>query len=154
MFGGMTHISLRSLPGMRERSIRLGSAGKTFSYTAWKVCGGGPRTSTSWSASPTCMHSHIRYTAKYWCNQTCIRSRHLRVAKPRPGLTSHELLHTCIPNVQSTRGCMWLQVGWMTGPARLLNPIIKAHQFLVFTVASNLQRAVAHGLDNESSFYL
>lgn len=42
----------------------------------------------------------------------------------------------------------------MTGPARLLGPVIKAHQFLVFTVASSLQRAVAHGLDNEQDFYL
>ncbi|GLC43274.1 hypothetical protein PLESTB_001491600 [Pleodorina starrii] len=80
VFGGAKHISLRSLPGMAERCVRLGSAGKTFSFTAWKV-------------------------------------------------------------------------GWMTGPARLLNPIIKAHQFLVFTVPSSLQRAVAHGLDNESGFY-
>jgi aspartate/methionine/tyrosine aminotransferase len=31
------HISLRALPGMQERCIRLGSAGKTFSFTAWKV---------------------------------------------------------------------------------------------------------------------
>ena len=46
-----------------------------------------------------------------------------------------------------------LQVGWMTGPAPLLAPIIKAHQFLVFTVSSSLQRAVAHGLDNEMGFY-
>ena len=37
VFNGAKHISLRSLPGMRERSIRLGSAGKTFSFTAWKV---------------------------------------------------------------------------------------------------------------------
>ena len=34
---GSEHISLRSLPGMAERSIRIGSAGKTFSFTAWKV---------------------------------------------------------------------------------------------------------------------
>ncbi len=45
------------------------------------------------------------------------------------------------------------QVGWMTGPSRLLIPIVKAHQFLVFTVPSSLQRAVAHGLDKESDFY-
>ena len=32
------HISLRALPGMQERCTRLGSAGKTFSFTAWKVC--------------------------------------------------------------------------------------------------------------------
>uniref|UniRef100_A0A7S0RQZ7 Aminotransferase class I/classII large domain-containing protein n=1 Tax=Chlamydomonas leiostraca TaxID=1034604 RepID=A0A7S0RQZ7_9CHLO len=81
VFGGAQHVSLRSLPGMAERSVRLGSAGKTFSFTAWKV-------------------------------------------------------------------------GWVTGPARLLAPIIKAHSFLVFTVSSSLQRGVAHGLDHESSFYL
>jgi DNA-binding transcriptional MocR family regulator len=47
----------------------------------------------------------------------------------------------------------FLQVGWVTGPAALLAPITKAHQFLVFTVASNLQRAVAYGLDHEQAFY-
>ncbi len=31
------------------------------------------------------------------------------------------------------------QVGWMTGPSRLLLPVIKAHSFLVFTVPSSLQ---------------
>lgn len=41
----------------------------------------------------------------------------------------------------------------MTGPPALLGPIIKAHQFVVFTVASNLQHAVAFGLDNEGAFY-
>ncbi len=40
VFGGARHVSLRSLPGMAERAVRLGSAGKTFSFTAWKVgCG-------------------------------------------------------------------------------------------------------------------
>ena len=48
----------------------------------------------------------------------------------------------------------FVQVGWMTGPAHLLAPIIKAHQFVVFTVATNLQHAVAYGLDNEQQFYL
>ncbi len=37
VFEGSQHVSLRSLPGMQERSIRIGSAGKTFSFTAWKV---------------------------------------------------------------------------------------------------------------------
>jgi aspartate/methionine/tyrosine aminotransferase len=31
------HVSLASLPGMFPRCVRLGSAGKTFSFTAWKV---------------------------------------------------------------------------------------------------------------------
>ena len=31
------HVPLMSLPGMRERCLRVGSAGKTFSLTGWKV---------------------------------------------------------------------------------------------------------------------
>ncbi len=38
VFEGSEHVSLRSLPGMHDRCIRVGSAGKTFSLTAWKVC--------------------------------------------------------------------------------------------------------------------
>jgi N-succinyldiaminopimelate aminotransferase len=66
---------------MSPRSVRLGSAGKTFSFTGWKV-------------------------------------------------------------------------GWATGPPNLLAPMIKAHQFLTFTVPPALQHGVAHGLERERSFYL
>ncbi|HEY2550881.1 MAG TPA: pyridoxal phosphate-dependent aminotransferase [Streptosporangiaceae bacterium] len=31
------HIPLASLPGMRERTVSISSAGKTFSFTGWKV---------------------------------------------------------------------------------------------------------------------
>jgi aspartate/methionine/tyrosine aminotransferase len=31
------HIPLMTLPGMRDRTMRIGSAGKTFSLTGWKV---------------------------------------------------------------------------------------------------------------------
>ncbi len=37
LFDGRDHIPLMSLPGMRERCIRIGSAGKTFSFTGWKI---------------------------------------------------------------------------------------------------------------------
>ena len=37
VFDGVRHIPLMTLPGMRERSVRIGSAGKTFSLTGWKV---------------------------------------------------------------------------------------------------------------------
>ncbi|MCX5479159.1 aminotransferase [Kaistia geumhonensis] len=37
LFDGRAHIPLMTLPGMRERAIRIGSAGKTFSLTGWKV---------------------------------------------------------------------------------------------------------------------
>ena len=36
-FDGWRHIPLMSLPGMRERCLRIGSAGKTFALTGWKV---------------------------------------------------------------------------------------------------------------------
>ncbi|MFK0282414.1 pyridoxal phosphate-dependent aminotransferase [Streptomyces sp. NPDC090499] len=31
------HVPLTTLPGMRERTVTIGSAGKTFSFTGWKV---------------------------------------------------------------------------------------------------------------------
>lgn len=37
LFDGLEHIPLMTLPGMRERCVRIGSAGKTFSLTGWKV---------------------------------------------------------------------------------------------------------------------
>ena len=36
-FDGWKHIPLMTLPGMRERCLRIGSAGKTFSLTGWKI---------------------------------------------------------------------------------------------------------------------
>ncbi|WP_137124909.1 aminotransferase [Roseomonas sp. HF4] len=36
-FDGAKHIPLMTLPGMRQRCMRIGSAGKTFSLTGWKV---------------------------------------------------------------------------------------------------------------------
>ena len=36
-FDGWRHIPLMTLPGLRERCMRIGSAGKTFSLTGWKV---------------------------------------------------------------------------------------------------------------------
>lgn len=37
VFEGHRHVSIRTLPGMADRTLRIGSAGKTFSLTAWKV---------------------------------------------------------------------------------------------------------------------
>lgn len=34
---GATHHPLAALPGMRERTVSISSAGKTFSFTGWKV---------------------------------------------------------------------------------------------------------------------
>ena len=56
------------------------------------------------------------------------------------------------PNMVLQRSRL-LQVGWVTGPQRLVGAVAKAHMFLVFTVPSNLQQAVAHGLEHEQGFF-
>ena len=37
VFDGREHIPLAALPGMAERTLRIGSSGKMFSLTGWKV---------------------------------------------------------------------------------------------------------------------
>jgi N-succinyldiaminopimelate aminotransferase len=37
VFGDAEHLPLATFPGMRERTVTIGSAGKTFSFTGWKV---------------------------------------------------------------------------------------------------------------------
>jgi N-succinyldiaminopimelate aminotransferase len=37
VFAGASHVPIATLPGMRERTLGIGSAGKTFSVTGWKV---------------------------------------------------------------------------------------------------------------------
>jgi len=37
VFGDATHVPVATLPGMRERTLTISSAGKTFSATGWKV---------------------------------------------------------------------------------------------------------------------
>jgi len=71
---GQQFTSLVSLPGMATRTIKIGSAGKIFSLTGWKV-------------------------------------------------------------------------GWMVAPPELAGTVARAHQFLTFSTAPNLQAAVAFGLD-------
>ncbi len=80
-FAPVRHVALMSLPQMKARTIRIGSAGKSFSMTGWKV-------------------------------------------------------------------------GYVTAPAPLAALVAKAHQLLTFTVAPNLQRAVAVGLEKDGAYFL
>ena len=74
LLDGQTFTPLAALPGMAERVIKVGSAGKIFSLTGWKV-------------------------------------------------------------------------GWMVAAPKLAGVAARAHQFLTFSTAPNLQAAVAFGLD-------
>ncbi len=80
LFDGRAHIPLASLPGMAERTVKIGSAGKIFSLTGWKV-------------------------------------------------------------------------GWAVAPPALAEMVARAHQFLTFTTAPNLQGAVAWGLGKDEAYY-
>jgi len=37
VFDGLAHTPLMALPGMRERCVKIGSAGKMFALTGWKI---------------------------------------------------------------------------------------------------------------------
>jgi len=80
VFDGGAHVPLITLAGMRDRTIRIGSAGKTFSLTGWKV-------------------------------------------------------------------------GYVVAAPALIQRVVKAHQFMIFTTPPNLQHAVAYGLSKERAFF-
>ncbi|KPI33020.1 aminotransferase class I and II [Actinobacteria bacterium OV450] len=50
------HVPLASLPGMRERTVTIGSAGKTFSFTGWKV---------GWITAPPELVSAVRSAKQF-----------------------------------------------------------------------------------------
>jgi aspartate/methionine/tyrosine aminotransferase len=81
IFDDREHIPLMTLPGMAERVVRVGSAGKMFSLTGWKI-------------------------------------------------------------------------GWVTGPAALIDVIAKAHQFITFATSPALQLGIAYALEHEIDFTL
>jgi N-succinyldiaminopimelate aminotransferase len=53
-FDGVEHIPIATLPGMWERTVTIGSAGKSFSFTGWKV---------GWATGPAPLVNAVR-TAK------------------------------------------------------------------------------------------
>jgi aspartate/methionine/tyrosine aminotransferase len=80
VFDGRRHLPLSALPDMAERTVKVGSAGKIFSLTGWKV-------------------------------------------------------------------------GWIVAPPELGEPIARAHQFLTFATAPNLQIAAAFGLGKDDAYF-
>lgn len=81
VFDGRKHIPLISIPGMRDRTVKIGSAGKMFGLTGWKI-------------------------------------------------------------------------GFVCAAPHILRVLAKAHQFITFTTAPNLQVAVAYGLGKPDEYFL
>jgi N-succinyldiaminopimelate aminotransferase len=50
------HVPLASLPGMRERTITVSSAGKTFSFTGWKI---------GWICAPASLVAAVRTVKQF-----------------------------------------------------------------------------------------
>ena len=57
------HVSIATLPGMRERTIRISSTGKTFSMTGWKI---------GWACAPEALTRAVRTAHQFitFCSAT------------------------------------------------------------------------------------
>ncbi len=55
-FDGVHHVPIATLPGMRDRTITIGSAGKTFSVTGWKV---------GWACAPPQLLGPVRTVKQF-----------------------------------------------------------------------------------------
>jgi N-succinyldiaminopimelate aminotransferase len=60
VFTGHTHVPLATLPGMAERTLTLSSAGKSYSFTGWKV---------GWATGPAELVGAV-LAAKQWLSFT------------------------------------------------------------------------------------
>ncbi len=55
-YDGVAHLPLATLPGMRERTVSISSAGKTFSVTGWKV---------GWVCAPAALVAAVRAVKQF-----------------------------------------------------------------------------------------
>lgn len=55
-FAGHQHIPISTLPGMFERTVTVGSGGKSFSFTGWKV---------GWASGPADLISAVRVVRQH-----------------------------------------------------------------------------------------
>jgi N-succinyldiaminopimelate aminotransferase len=55
-FDGLRHVPIATLPGMRERTVTISSAGKTFSVTGWKI---------GWACAPPRLLNPVRTVKQF-----------------------------------------------------------------------------------------
>jgi N-succinyldiaminopimelate aminotransferase len=85
LYDGRRHVPLATLPGMADRTLSISSAGKTFSFTGWKV---------GWVTGPPDLVSTV-LSAKQWLTFTN--------AAPLQPAVAHALDHE-MPYVETLAG--------------------------------------------------
>lgn len=55
-FDGHRHVPMATLPGMRERTVTVGSGGKSFSFTGWKI---------GWATGPADLIGAVRVVRQH-----------------------------------------------------------------------------------------
>jgi N-succinyldiaminopimelate aminotransferase len=55
-FDARRHVPIATLPGMRGRTVTIGSAGKTFSVTGWKI---------GWACAPPALVAAVRTVKQF-----------------------------------------------------------------------------------------
>lgn len=83
-YDGVPHVPLADLPGMRERTLSISSAGKTFSLTGWKV---------GWACGPAHLVEAVRTVKQYLTFAT---------GTPLQAGVAHGLIH-CLDWVHALR---------------------------------------------------
>jgi N-succinyldiaminopimelate aminotransferase len=56
VFDGADHVPIATVPGMRERTVMIGSAGKSFSVTGWKI---------GWAVAPAALLAAVRTVKQF-----------------------------------------------------------------------------------------
>jgi len=70
------HISIASLPGMRERTVTMGSIGKTYSLTGWKI---------GWAIAPPALTAGVRAAHQFMLYAVATPLQHGAAAALRSG---------------------------------------------------------------------
>ena len=70
-YDGIAHVRLALLSGMRERTLTVSSAGKTFSYTGWKI---------GWVIAPPALTAAVRSAHQFITFSTATPLQHAAAA--------------------------------------------------------------------------
>uniref|UniRef100_V9KR71 Kynurenine--oxoglutarate transaminase 3 n=1 Tax=Callorhinchus milii TaxID=7868 RepID=V9KR71_CALMI len=130
IYTGHQHIKIATLPGMWERTVTIGSAGKTFSVTGWKL---------GWSIGPENLIKHlqtVQQNSLYTCPTPIQEAVAQGILKELGRLHDQECYFYSLPReleVKRDRMAKFLQVAGM-------NPVIPEGGFFMIADISVLNQ--------------